>query len=108
MSVELREDKINVCRKCNNYGYYTFKITGQDSADMMFCACPVGRELKYLKFEWDVKMIEEIGGDTVLRLGIIKNSLHEPTEASRKIDILCKDIKERVERERDILKQAGR
>jgi len=93
MNIQVTEEnKINVCKKCKNYGYYEVKVRETQEIVQWLCACPIGQHLKQMKIKWELEIINQIATDTHARLRIIKNNLHEPTKASKFIDTLLEDI----------------
>lgn len=93
------------CKRCKNYGYYEVGVSKSIEKLQMFCACEVGQRLKRLKIEWDLKLIVSIGDDTLTRLRVIKNRLHEPSKAGNFLDSLIEDIEILKKRTENALKE---
>lgn len=98
-------ETVQVCARCNNYGYYQVGVEKRKETVQMFCSCPVGQALKGIAIEWragDMKLMAEA---VLEKLKEVKDSLHEPSRAGKLLEETIKELKDTIKKCEGITKK---
>lgn len=106
------------CTKCYNKGYYllivtapgTIAVPGQQPAEpqqqMMFCACPNGRDFRNLTIEFRLGDLEALADIILPALSRAQAKLINPTEAGKEIQGVIESLEAMVDRVRKAFGEA--
>lgn len=98
------------CAKCDNKGYYLMMVApastlitpgaplSERQQQMMFCACPTGRDFRNLTIEFRLGDLEQLAGLILPALSRAQAKLVTPEEAGKEIQAVITSIETMLDR----------